>query len=399
MADVLGAPPCPIGLGVVSMLVGRVVTGVACGATTVVVPMYLGEISPPQLRGTLGTCFQLCVTIAMLFAQVLGLPSLMGSAELWPSYLLLVLLPAGLQLLLRAHLLESPRWLAGRSHEEAFLAQQVLAKLRGQKADDVSVLKELDFMQMGQVNKEVEIPGYNEGLFSMLRDRSTRAGLLICGMCMVVQQFSGINNAFNFSTAFLSANGIEKNTITLIAILMNVGNVGVTLLSVQLMDKAGRRALLLGSAAGMFAAIGLLTLALTADGAWTSPVAVVAVVFYVMAFGIGLGPIPWLLPAELFAMDKCAKGSGIAASSNWLANFLVVQAFPTLSNSLGGFCFLPFALVLLFFLWFAHAHVPETRGKTLEQILAEISGPQQPQRRRGLHSPYESPSLEPSWPY
>jgi len=403
------APPCPLGTGVLLMLGGRVVTGVACGATTVVVPMYLGEISPPQLRGTLGTCFQLCCTVAMLFAQVLGLPSLMGNAALWPAYVLLVLLPAGLQLLLRRHLLESPRWLAGRSHEEAFRAQQVLAKLRGKKPDDVSVLKELDFMQLGQVNRESKqtaIPGYNEGVFAMLRDRSTRAGLLICGTCMVVQQFSGINNAFNFSTAFLSANGIEKHTITIIAILMNVGNVGVTLLSVKLMDKAGRRPLLLGSAAGMVAAIGLLTLALTADGAWTSPLAVVAVVVYVMAFGIGMGPVPWLLPAELFAMDKCAQGSGVAASSNWLANFVVVQAFPTLSNRLGGLCFLPFALVLVFFLWFVHARVPETRGKTLEQILGEISRDQPPQPqhadgrrgRRGLHSPYDSPKLEKAWP-
>ena len=78
------APPCPLGVGVLLMLGGRVVTGVACGATTVVVPMYLGEISPPQLRGTLGTCFQLCCTVAMLFAQVLGLPSLMGNAALPP---------------------------------------------------------------------------------------------------------------------------------------------------------------------------------------------------------------------------------------------------------------------------------------------------------------------------
>ena len=281
---------CPLGAGVILMLVGRVITGVACGATTVVVPMYLGEIAPPHLRGTLGTCFQLCCCVAMLIAQVLGLPALMGSARLWPLYVLLVLVPAGAQLLFRDKLLESPRWLAGRSHEEAFEAQHVLAALRGQNNDDVAVLKELDFMQMGQVNKELEIPGcanastsstsssspppppppptptqplqqqrwhqrqqrasrphrcrqplppppapsppsasagrYNDdGLTAMLRDRSTRAGLLICVTCMVVQQFSGINNAFNFSTAFLSANGIDAGTITIIAILMNVGNV------------------------------------------------------------------------------------------------------------------------------------------------------------------------------
>ena len=202
--------------------------------------------------------------------------------------------------------------------------------------------------------------------------------------------------------------------------------VAVTLLSVNLMDRAGRRVLLIGSAVGMVVAVGLLTLALSNPGhTWTSPLAVLAVVSFVMSFGIGMGPVPWLLPAELVAMDKCAKGSGLAASSNWLANFLVVQArpprhrhpasatvpttattpvsasasanasasvsaprlrlhlhfhapiqaFPSLSNTLAGFCFLPFAAVLLVFIGFAYAYVPETRGKTLEQILQEISGP------------------------
>lgn len=136
----------PLG-GVAIMLVGRVVTGVACGASTVVVPMYLGEISPPHLRGTLGTCFQLCCVVAMLVAQVLGLPALMGTEALWPAYLLLVLVPAGAQLLLRERLLESPRWLAGRGTDEAMEAQHILATLRGTSLDDVALAKELDFMQ------------------------------------------------------------------------------------------------------------------------------------------------------------------------------------------------------------------------------------------------------------
>tara|TARA_B110001452_G_scaffold182222_1_gene153060 strand:+ start:551 stop:1243 length:693 start_codon:yes stop_codon:yes gene_type:complete len=207
----------------------------------------------------------------------------------------------------------------------------------------------------------------------MLRDRSTRAGLKICMTCMAAQQFCGINNAFNFSSTFLTQNGISAATVTAIAVLMNVGNVLVTLLSVWLMDRAGRRVLLLGSSVAMVAAILLLTLALSNPGqVWTSPLAVVSVVSFVMAFGIGMGPVPWLLPAELFAMDKCAKGSGIAAGANWLANFIVVQAFPALSNSLHGLCFVPFAVVLVLFVWFAALQVPETRGKTLDQILEEI---------------------------
>ena len=97
----------------------------------------------------------------------------------------------------------------------------------------------------------------------------------------------------------------------------------------------------------------------------------------------GAGPVPWLLPAELFSPDKCAKGSGLAAASNWLANFVVVQAFPSLSNSLKGLCFLPFAAVLTLFVWFANGRVPETRGKALEQILEEIGGTKSKQEEGG----------------
>ena len=133
-------PTCGIQEGVLLMLVGRVVTGVACGATTVVVPIYLGEISPPHLRGVLGTLFQLVCVAAMLIAQVVGLPSLMGRPGVWPLYLSLGLLPAAGQFLLTPHLPESPRWLAAqpdtRAQEEA---AQALALLRGLDESDLAV--------------------------------------------------------------------------------------------------------------------------------------------------------------------------------------------------------------------------------------------------------------------
>ena len=99
----------------------------------------------------------------------------------------------------------------------------------------------------------------------------------------------------------------------------------------------------------------------------------VTVVGFVMSFGIGMGPIPWLLPAELFPVDKCAMGSSLAAQCNWLANFVVGQVFLPVSAALGGFCFLPFALILVGFIAFAHRRVPETRGKTLEQIISDLN--------------------------
>ena len=365
--------PCAPGAGVALLIGGRVVTGVACGATSVVVPMYLGEVSPPHLRGFLGTVHQLLCVVGMLVAQVLGLPALLGTRELWPLYLLLVLVPAAALLALRSRLAESPSWLSRRSQEDAQAAQAILARLRGEPPTSLAVLKELDFMQVSG-SAELEIPGYKYGVRQMLRDTTIRNGLTITVVCAVAQQFSGINNAFNFSSAFLAQNGIGASTVTLIAVLMNVGNVLITLLSASLMDSAGRRPLLLGSAAGMVVSALGLTAALTHPGqAWTPAVAVVTVVGFVMSFGIGMGPIPWLLPAELFPVDKCARVSSLAAQCNWLANFVVGQVFLPVSAALGGFCFLPFALILVGFIAFAHRRVPETRGKTLEQIISDLN--------------------------
>jgi len=310
------------------------------------------------------------VVIAMLIAQVLGLPSCLGT-DLWPLYLSINLAPAVLQFTFHSALLESPRWLAGRSPEEAQEAQDNLARFRALPSYDIQVMQELDFLQHGASSV---VPGKRYGLMSLMYDRSIRKSTIICVTAAVVQQFSGINNAFNYSTIFLAQNGISSDTVTLIAILMNVGNVLVTLASVFLMDLAGRRALLLYSSIGMIVSTCLLTTALANPGHdWTSPLAVFSVVFFVISFGAGMGPVPWLLPAEMFPSDKCGKGSAIAASTNWLANFCAGIVFLPLSNTLQGFCFLPFAIVMAGFVYFILQRIPETRGKTVEQILHAVN--------------------------
>ena len=189
----------------------------------------------------------------------------------------------------------------------------------------------------------------------------------------MAQQFSGINNAINYSSIFLSANGLGSYTVTAIAILMNVGNVIITIVSAWLMDRAGRKPLFLASALSMIGATGILTLALTHPGQdWTAPCAIVGVVSFVMSFGVGMGPVPWLLPAELFPMSKRAPATAAVTSVNWLANFIVGQSFPVVAGCLGALSFIPFAGVLVGAFLFAYYTVPETRGRTLEDIAAQF---------------------------
>lgn len=362
------------------MMLGRLVSGVASGWTTVVVPVYLGEIAPPHLRGALGTGFQLAMVFGMLMAQILGLPMFLGTEDTWPLYIMVVVLPNIALLFGNRMLVESPCWLAGRSADEVVQARDVLGALRGQDPTEEGTLNELEQMKARARAEDdaaflkPDTPKY--GLRQMLSDKAVRPGLTICVVCSLGQQFSGINNAFNYSTTFLTANGIDPTTVVIIAVLMNLGNVLVSFASAMLMDSLGRRPLLLISASGMAVSILGLTLAMSSPGqSWTSTLAVLAVVCFVASFGVGLGPIPWLLPAELMPMDKCAKGANVAATVNWLANFIVGQSFPVISAALKGYCFLPNTLVLLVFIVVVHRCLPETRGKTIDQILAELSPP------------------------
>lgn len=186
-----GTPPCTeAGLGFLLMLAGRAICGVACGATTVVVPMYLGEISPPHLRGALGTYFQLTCCTGILLAQILGLPAVFGHGHWWAAYLLLPLLPAVGQLVLQDRVVESPRWLASRTDAEAMQAQQVLAHLRGESVDSLAVIQELDMMQMS-LGVASGPRGGGKGIGTMLVQPKTRKALLICVVCAIAQQVSG----------------------------------------------------------------------------------------------------------------------------------------------------------------------------------------------------------------
>jgi len=375
-SGVVPRPASPLersSIGLCLLLAGRAVCGVASGSSTVVVPMYLGEISPPHLRGALGTCFQLTCCTGILLAQIVGLPALLGRSGLWPVYLALGALPAASLLVLHSFLLESPRWLAGRSDAEAIRAQAILAALRGEPLSSLAVVQELDLMQMA-AGPIAGGGGDGGGLRSLLSDSVARRGLFICVTCHVCQQFSGINNVFNYSTIFLTSNGVDAATVVIISVLMNVGNVAITVVSVRLMDLSGRRSLMLVSCVGMALSTVALTTSLSCPGhGWTAPLAIASVVGFVMSFGVGLGPVPWLLPAELFAPDRCALGASVSAGSNWMANFVVGQAFMPLSNALKSACFLPFAVVVCGFAVFVTRTVPETKGKSLDQILFELS--------------------------
>ncbi|KAL1503857.1 hypothetical protein AB1Y20_012321 [Prymnesium parvum] len=381
-ADICSPQPCSPAINM--LLIGRILTGIACGGSTVVVPMYLGEIAPAHLRGSLGSAFLLTAVTGMLIGQCLGLPAVWGSQHLWPYILLFVAVPGVVQLLFfQPMLIESPRWLliTGRHYQ----AQRNLAILRGCDPEEPpeELLHELDTMKptrvqgstrkladlMKPIMAEPEQKEIGSSIGQLLANKHLRKPLLVSVTLMILQQFSGINNAFNYSSIFLSANGMSQDVVTISAVAMNVGNVIVVLVSTILMDRLGRRPLLLMSFSGMAFAAFLLTVGLVVSNV---PVLCVAIVLFVMSFGLGLGPVVWLLPAELFPMSHRAAASGAVTAANWLANFTVGQFFLVVAAWLGPLSFLPFGLLLVAGFCFTWRYVPETRGKTLEQIESEM---------------------------
>lgn len=355
--------------GVILFIMGRLICGLAGGATTVMVPMYIGEISPPHLRGALGAVFQTSQVLFMLITQVMGLPSFMGTAELWQLYIVILeIAPFVLLGVLLPFLVESPYWASEHHPNGANVVRSTLMSLRGYHSDDEALTLEADLMpRPGERGIGSKAVGFRQAW----ANPAARQGLIIALIVGASQQLSGINNVFNFSTQVMEDNHISEDTITIIAIAMNVGNVINSVLASTLMDRAGRRPLLLGSAFGMAISGLVLSCALSIQ---LPILIIVSTVGFVMSFGIGMGPLPWLLPCELFSPEYSSFGVSTAATANWSANFIVTMTFETIAEVLGGLCFLPNVVLLVIFCYWAWRVVPETRGKTIDQIMHALCG-------------------------
>uniref|UniRef100_H2QC29 Solute carrier family 2, facilitated glucose transporter member 4 n=1 Tax=Pan troglodytes TaxID=9598 RepID=H2QC29_PANTR len=355
------------------LILGRFLIGAYSGLTSGLVPMYVGEIAPTHLRGALGTLNQLAIVIGILIAQVLGLESLLGTASLWPLLLGLTVLPALLQLVLLPFCPESPRYLYIIRNLEG-PARKSLKRLTG-CADVSGVLAELKD-EKRKLERERPL-----SLLQLLGSRTHRQPLIIA----VVQQLSGINQppgraqpregrrewgVFYYSTSIFETAGVGQPAYATIG--AGVVNTVFTLVSVLLVERAGRRTLHLLGLAGMCGCAILMTVALLLleRVPAMSYVSIVAIFGFVAFFEIGPGPIPWFIVAELFSQGPRPAAMAVAGFSNWTSNFIIGMGFQYVAEAMGPYVFLLFAVLLLGFFIFTFLRVPETRGRTFDQISA-----------------------------
>ncbi|XP_062896281.1 solute carrier family 2, facilitated glucose transporter member 3-like [Mobula hypostoma] len=342
------------------IILGRLIIGVYCGLATGFVPMYVGEISPTNLRGAFGTMHQLGVVIGILIAQIFGLEVLLGSVRLWPLLLGFTALPSLVQCVLLVFCPKSPRFLLINRNEEEE-ARQVLQRLWGVGDVDEDIAEMKEESRKMSLEKRVT-------LRELLRSPLYRQPLIVAVVIHLSQQFSGINAVFYYSTSIFTKAGVKQPIYATIG--TGLVNTAFTVVSLFLVERVGRRTLHLIGLGGMAVSTVVITIAqvLQERVPDLSYLSVVSVFCFVALFEVGPGPIPWFIVAELFSQGARPAAVAIAGCTNWTSNFMVAMFFPFVENVCGPYVFIIFLVALVIFFVFTYFKLPETKGRTFDEI-------------------------------
>lgn len=388
---VIGAAVEALAPNIWTMIVGRTISGLGAGASLVVVPIWISETAPPEQKGFWGAGTQIATNCGILIAQVLGY--FLSREGLW-RYILgaggVIALVQLIGLVLGGQ--ESPKWLA--ENGMASEAKRALRRLRGHTADiEEEVLhwgtsniasdgdeEEQALMATDDGDNTKQQGVGSEGVrgeihrvksaskeagkealsvFSVLSDRNSRPAIIAVMGVMLAQQLCGINSIVMYGVSLLA--DLLKSNSALLNILVAVLNIVVTTAAAPLPDKIGRKKCLLISIAGMGTNSILLAVGIIKHIPLLSAI---AVLLFVASFGIGLGPVPFILSSELVGPEAVGATQSWALAANWVSTFAVAQFFPLLSETLGkGQVYFLFAGFALFFGLFVAWWVPETMGK------------------------------------
>jgi sugar porter (SP) family MFS transporter len=345
------------------LIAARAIVGLAIGVASMLTPLYLAEMAPAEKRGAVVSLNQFCITLGILFSYIVDY-ALADAVDGWRWMLGLGLVPGVVLGIGMALLPESPRWLLGRGR--AGEAEAALRTLRG--TGDVTP-------ELRGLREDLRADGVAAPAWSVLLRKGARKPLVIGVGLAVFQQITGINTVIYYAPTIFQQAGLGSASAAILATAgVGVVNVLMTVVAIKLMDKSGRRKLLLTGLAIMGAM--LLVLALAFSGGQSrllGAVTALALAAYVGGFAIGLGPIFWLMISEIFPFAARGRGMGVASVANWGSNLVVTLVFLDLIRLLGpALTFLLFAVLTVAAFVFAFALVPETNGRTLEEIEADL---------------------------
>jgi len=367
-----------LAFGVWDLIFWRVVGGLGVGAASVIAPAYIAEVAPAKFRGRLGSLQQLAIVLGIfvaLLSNALIANTAGGAAEsfwfgvgAWRWMFMIEALPAAIYGVMALFLPESPRYLIGKGDLDK--ASKVLYDFTG----------ELDVnLKIEQIRKSLERE-QKESLRDLLGGRFGLKPIVWLGISLsLFQQLVGINVIFYYSTTLWQSVGFDESQALLTSTITSVMNIVATIIAILLVDRVGRRIMLLVGSGGMALSLGLMALAFsfgeTAPGSdaialpdpW-STVALISANAFVMFFGATWGPLVWVLLGEIFPNKIRASALAVAAAAQWAANWLVSATFPALSAIGLSFAYGLYAAFALLSLLFVFRWVPETKDRELEDM-------------------------------
>ncbi|KAF0927171.1 hypothetical protein E2562_030978 [Oryza meyeriana var. granulata] len=342
------------------LYMGRLLEGFGVGVISYTVPVYIAEISPQNMRGALGSVNQLSVTIGILLAYLLGM------FVPWRLLAVIGILPCTVLIPGLFFVPESPRWLAKMNMMDDF--ETSLQVLRGFEADITAEVNDIK-RAVASANKRTTIR------FQELNQKKYRTPLILGIGLLVLQQLSGINGILFYAGSIFKAAGLTNSDLASCALgAIQVLATGVT---TWLLDRAGRRILLIISSAGM--TLSLLAVAvvfffkdsISQDSHMyytLSMISLVALVAYVIAFSFGMGAIPWIIMSEILPVSIKSLAGSFATLANWLTSFAITMTANLMLSWSAGGTFASYMVVSAFTLVFVILWLPETKGRTLEEI-------------------------------
>ncbi|ANQ65027.1 sugar porter family MFS transporter [Staphylococcus equorum] len=340
------------------LVLGRLVIGLAVGGSTAIVPVYLSEMAPTEQRGSLSSLNQLMITIGILSSYLINYA--FTPIEGWRWMLGLAIVPSIILLIGVAFMPESPRWLLEHRSEKA--------------ARDVMKLT----FKHNEIDKEIadmkEINKVSDSTWNVLKSAWLRPTLLIGCMFALLQQIIGINAIIYYAPTIFSKAGLGDATSILGTVGIGAVNVVVTIVAINIIDKIDRKRLLIIGNIGMVASLLIMAILIWSMGIQSSAWIIVAcLTLFIIFFGFTWGPVLWVMLPELFPMRARGAATGLAALVLSIGSLLVAQLFPLLTEVLPvEQVFLIFAAVGIVALIFVIKYLPETRGRSLEEIEAEL---------------------------
>ncbi len=353
-----GAIGAALAPGTPWLVTARVVAGAAIGTASFVAPLYISEIAPIAIRGKLVSINQVALTSGIVISY--GIDYAFAGSQAWRWMFALAVIPAAAFSAGLLFVPDSPRWLVGRGHPDR--ARAVLNRIRSREQVN------------GELTEIQQSVAQQKGHWSELLSPLLRPAMVVGIGLAIAQQITGINTVIYYAPTILDFAGFSSASVAILASVgVGIVNVLLTLVAMQLIDRVGRRPLLLVSLAGMAASLFVLGLAfalpqLAGSLGW---IAVIGLMTYVGSFAVGLGPVFWLMLSEIYPLRIRGRAMSVGTVANWGANLIVALSFLTLTQALGRApTFWLYGIISIGAWVFAFLLVPETRGRSLEDIEA-----------------------------